>query len=407
MTETQQQAKAHSKPLPVLLLLLFVGVALVSIVQVSPTLNHIQKSYDSISFGGDAASSSSSTSSASGHRREEELGMGFYEEQPAFDQELLLEEEIAEAAAFTEERVAEERAEELLNKPLNVVLFYADDWNFETLGAMGNKYVKTPVIDKLAKEGVLFTHNCVTTSICMQSRATLYTGQYSARHRTLWSYREVNMYEGEKWHDTLYPQMMKQDYHVGFYGKYHHFKWPDRIPTFSHRRHYQENHYHGRKGIRKHITQWNEEDGIEFLNDRPKEKPFFLTISFFATHAEDGSQEQYRPMNSSMHLYADKPVPLPKTYTEEHWKKMPSFFTGQNFGRGRFCKRYNTPEKYQHHMKNTYRMATEVDTAIGNIMEVMKEQGVIDNTLIIFTTDNGNFHGQHGLAEKWLVLYYT
>jgi ATP-dependent 26S proteasome regulatory subunit len=92
-----------------------------------------------------------------------------------------------------------------------------------------------------------------------------------------------------------------------------------------------------------------------------------------------------------MHLYANKPVPLPKTFTEEHWKKMPSFFTGQNFGRGRFCKRYNTPEKYQHHMKNTYQMATEVDTAIGNIMEVMEEQGVIaENTSKIQTIQTEN-----------------
>ena len=77
--------------------------------------------------------------------------------------------------------------------PLNIVLFYADDWSFRTLGAMeralnNTKYkvppfVKTPNIDKMAENGLLFTHNCVTTSICMVSRASLYTGQYASKHK--------------------------------------------------------------------------------------------------------------------------------------------------------------------------------------------------------------------------------
>ena len=81
-----------------------------------------------------------------------------------------------------------------MKKPLNIVLFYADDWSFRTLGAMERalnntnykvpRFVKTPNIDKMAENGVLFTHNCVTTSICMVSRASLYTGQYASVHKT-------------------------------------------------------------------------------------------------------------------------------------------------------------------------------------------------------------------------------
>ena len=52
-------------------------------------------------------------------------------------------------------------------------------------------------------------------------------------------------------------------------------------------------------------------------------------------------------------------------------------------------------------MLNLYRMATEVDTACGRIMDELRKQGVYNNTFIIFTTDNGNFHGEHGLADKW------
>ena len=76
----------------------------------------------------------------------------------------------------------EEIEEEEFQGPMNILLFYADDWRHDTLGAAGNAVVKTPVLDALAQEGVRFTHNCVTTSICWISRATLYSGQYLARH---------------------------------------------------------------------------------------------------------------------------------------------------------------------------------------------------------------------------------
>jgi arylsulfatase len=287
------------------------------------------------------------------------------------------------------------------SKPLNVVLFFADDWSFNMIGKT-NPYLQTPNLDRLAEEGMHFSHNCVVASVCMQSRATLYTGQYSMRHQTYMSWQNVKMYDGDNWNYTLYPTMMSQNYHVGFFGKYHHLEeWPRSVPTFTQFKSLPYEHLINRGGVVKHVTQLNEEDGIEFLDNRPDEKPFFLTVSFFATHAMDGDPAQYIPMNSSMHLYQDTPVPYPQTYTEEHWKMMPYFFTDHNEGRHRFGFRYKDRDMYQHHMKNTCRMVTEVDTAIGNMIDKLKDQGVYDNTMIIFTTDNGNMHGQHGLAEKW------
>ena len=73
----------------------------------------------------------------------------------------------------------------------------------------------------------------------------------------------------------------------------------------------------------------------------------------------------------------------------------------KNEGRVRWHWRFDTPEKYQEMMKNYYRLATEVDATCGRVLEELKKQGVLDNTLVIFTTDNGYFHGEHGLADKW------
>lgn len=67
-------------------------------------------------------------------------------------------------------------------KPPNILILYADDWRHDTLGVAGNTVVKTPVLDALSSKSVRFTHNCVTTSICGVSRASLFTGQWMSRH---------------------------------------------------------------------------------------------------------------------------------------------------------------------------------------------------------------------------------
>jgi len=72
-----------------------------------------------------------------------------------------------------------------------------------------------------------------------------------------------------------------------------------------------------------------------------------------------------------------------------------------NEGRSRWKWRFDKPDKHQTMMKNYYRMATEVDTSVGTLLKELEKQGVLNHTLIIFTTDNGNFHAEHGLADKW------
>ncbi|OYV05154.1 MAG: hypothetical protein CFE26_13080 [Verrucomicrobiales bacterium VVV1] len=144
------------------------------------------------------------------------------------------------------------------------------------------------------------------------------------------------------------------------------------------------------------------DDALEFLRTRPAGKPFCLTLAFFATHAEDGNPLQYLPQPDSMKLYEDVTIPVPKTGTDEAFHKLPEFIANEkNEGRNRWHWRFDTPEKYQTMMKNYYRLATEVDTTCGRVLAELKKEGVLDNTLVIFTGDNGNFHGEHQLADKW------
>lgn len=69
-----------------------------------------------------------------------------------------------------------------------------------------------------------------------------------------------------------------------------------------------------------HVTKKNEGDALEFLETKPKDKPFLLTVSFFATHAVDGNPKQYLPQPQSMELYKDIKIPIPVTATESHFK---------------------------------------------------------------------------------------
>lgn len=93
-------------------------------------------------------------------------------------------------------------------KPLNILLLYADDWRHDTLGAASNNsVVKTPFLDALAKQGMRFRHNCVTTSVCWISRATLNTGQYYSRHKQRLIAPPVFYYE--YWNET-YPGEFKE-----------------------------------------------------------------------------------------------------------------------------------------------------------------------------------------------------
>lgn len=175
--------------------------------------------------------------------------------------------------------------------------------------------------------------------------------------------------------------------------------------TFDHYRPYFGSHYFERFGKMRHVTELNGADSLDFLRNRPKDKLFHLTVAFFATHTWDGNKRPYHPMNSTMNLYADDVIPEPKTKTEAHFQALPWFFNKKlNEGHFRYTNRFDTPENYQRNMKDLFRMATEVDTVVGDIVAELKSQGVYNDTLIIFTTDNGNMQGEHGLAEKWFAF---
>ncbi|MFG0287539.1 MAG: sulfatase [Rhodopirellula sp. JB044] len=282
------------------------------------------------------------------------------------------------------------------NRPLNILLLYADDWRHDTLGVAGNPVVQTPTLDQLASEGYRFTRNCVTTAICGISRATLFTGQWMSRHGN----RSFKMWE-TPWEETFPGLLRSNGYYVGHVGKWHNGRIP--ADRFDFARAYGGKHWIEQKdGEKIHVTQKNEKDALEFLQTRPDDKPFCLTVAFFATHAEDKNPLQFLPQPESMELYRDVTIPVPENATQESFERLPEFVGNEkNEGRNRWHWRFDTPEKFQTMMKNYYRLATEVDSTCGRLLSELERQDIAENTLVIFTTDNGYYHAEHGLADKW------
>lgn len=281
-------------------------------------------------------------------------------------------------------------------KPMNVVVLLADDWRHDTLGCAGNPVLKTPHLDAMAKDGARFTRACVTTSICGVSRASLLTGQWMSRHGN-----EAFAMFKTPWAQT-YPGLLRENgYWVGHVGKWHNGAFPK--DRFDFGRSYAGTHWIKKPNAEPvHVTQQNETDALEFLAKRPTDKPFCLTLAFFAAHAEDGNPKQYLPQPGSAKLYEDATIPIPATANEESMKRLPPFLQlAANEGRVRWGWRFDTPDKYQTMMKNYYRLCTEVDATCGKVLAELKKQGVLENTLVIFTGDNGYFHGERGLADKW------
>jgi len=111
---------------------------------------------------------------------------------------------------------------------MNIVMLYADDWRHDTLGVAGNPIVKTPNLDRLASEGMRFTSNCVTTSICGVSRATLFTGQWMSRHEN----KAFGPFK-TPWAET-YPGLLRSNgYYVGHVGKWHNGPFPGKEFDFG------------------------------------------------------------------------------------------------------------------------------------------------------------------------------
>ena len=282
--------------------------------------------------------------------------------------------------------------------PLNVLLLVIDDTRWDALGAAGNATIRTPRLDRLAAEGIRFRQAFVTTSICMVSRASILSGQYMSRHGIT---RFGQALPESAWAAT-YPGVLRDaGYWTGFVGKYG--VGAARPKDFDFLRAYEGQHWMtDASGEALHVTEKNARDALDFLRTRPADRPFALSVSFFAAHAVDASPDQYLPQPSSADAYRGVTMPPPIHGDDRYRTALPPFLQQpSNEGRVRFGWRFDTPERYQDYLTRYYRLVTEVDAAVGRLLDELTAQDVARNTVVIFIGDNGYFQGDRGLADKW------
>ena len=297
----------------------------------------------------------------------------------------------------------------------NVVFILMDDLRWDELRCMGHPFVQTPNIDRLAAEGTKFRNAFVTTPLCSPSRASFLTGLYAHGHGITDNTDRAAQSKALR----TYPRMLQDSgYETGFVGKFHMGVDDSPRPGFDSwvsfkgqgTYHDPELNVDGRMvKTRGYTTDILSGRAVDFLK-RPHSKPFFLWLAHKAVHPEltqyaDGSISdpnggQFIPADRHRELYAGRAVPrrpnamqppAGKPALERKIEGVPPL--GPATG---------TDDET---IRNRLRMLKAVDEGVGEILWTLEKAGQLDNTAIIFTSDEGYFFGEHGLSIERRLAY--
>lgn len=308
----------------------------------------------------------------------------------------------------------------------NVIVIVVDDLRWDEFAAAGHPYVETPNIDRLAHEGAMFTNAFHAVPLCSPNRASLLTGQYPSRHGII-----DNVARSRASHrlETFPQALQASGYETGFLGKWHMGNDPKPRPGFDYWAAipgqgrivnpvlFEDGASHEVKG---YITDVLTDRAVAFI-DREREKPFFLFFAHKAIHPDaiqldDGSVDKSYPMTY---------IPAPRhagRYEDRIFPRRPNVTSDLNeIGSPaiRSALEYRATEEIARDFnevfldpgisENTIRRRAEmllaVDEGLGRIMSVLEKRGILDQTVIVFTSDNGFFFGEHGLSIERRMPY--
>jgi prepilin-type N-terminal cleavage/methylation domain-containing protein len=282
-------------------------------------------------------------------------------------------------------------------QPPNIVFLLADDLRWDALGCTGSPVAKTPNIDALAARGVTFREHFVTTSICCVSRASILSGQYARRH----TINDFKTPLSPAAFAQTYPALLRAaGYRTGFIGKY---GVGETMPAgeFDYWRGFPGQGRYFEKNGRQHLTATMGDQAIEFLGANDP-RPFCLSVSFKAPHAQDNAAREFPPDPRDETLYADLTVPVPRTADPTFFAALPTFVQDSE-GWRRWQRRFDTPERFQQTARDYLRLVTGIDREVGRILDDLRRRKLDHNTVVVFTSDNGFFLGERGMADKWLM----
>ena len=335
----------------------------------------------------------------------------------------------------------------------NIVYMMSDDHGYQAISAYGYGLNHTPHIDKLAEKGMLFTRAFVTNSICGPSRAVMLTG----KHSHINGFKDnQSRFNGDQ--PTVAKLLHAAGYQTALVGKWHlesdpqGFDYWNIVPG--------QGDYHNpdfiEMGVRKHfagyVTNLTTDFAINWLKNRDKQKPFFLIYQQKAPHRNWMPEEKY------YHLFDSVQFPVPSNYFDAYqtrtkaakaqemeigthmndaydlklafdltkeesvglanlWRNIYNRFTPDQkksweaaYGPSiEALKKANLSGdalavwKYQRYMRDYLRCVQSVDDNVGRLMAYLKENGLEENTIVIYTSDQGFYLGEHGWFDKrWM-----
>jgi arylsulfatase A-like enzyme len=281
-----------------------------------------------------------------------------------------------------------------VQKQPNLIVIYTDDQRTNTLSCYDKECpITTPNLDKLAENGVMFTQGFVVSPICGVSRACLISGQYMTHHQVK---RFQKPLSEEVFAQSYPPQLKKAGYYLGLFGKHGFGITEEQIACFDD---YDATTSQGPafrvyKGDTLHDAAWLTQKTRDFLDGVPQDQPFCLQLNYKEPHPSSV------PAPEDDGKLADYPFKRAVTDTPEEHAKLPEFVqTG--YGNRSYNTMFGTDEKMQTYVSHYYEKILSVERSVGEIIKMLEEKGVADNTVILYLSDHGTHFGEKQLGAKW------
>jgi len=285
----------------------------------------------------------------------------------------------------------------------NILFVITDDQRWDMMGNV-TPALRTPEMDRLAREGVRFERAFVTTPICAASRASLLCGVVERTHR--YTFKTPPL--ASRWVEASFPKLLRDaGYRTGYVGKFGITTRPGATRRLYDSFVATAPPYWKKQpdGSLRHLTDIEGDHAARFLEESARAsdgRPFCLTVGFNAPHADDPDPLQYAWQKEVDDLYGDVRVPKPPLSEPEFYNGLPAFLRDGTMNRHRWYWRFDFESKRQQMTKGYWRMISGVDLVIGRLRKKLEELGMAENTVIVLMGDNGMFLGERGYADKWL-----
>ncbi|MEF2248007.1 sulfatase family protein [Paenibacillus sp. IITD108] len=302
------------------------------------------------------------------------------------------------------------------NRRPNILFIMSDDHASHAMSCYGSRINQTPQLDRIADEGILFDNCFCTNSICSPSRAAILTGKYNHLNG-------VKSIEDElDGRQMTFPKLLQADgYQTAMIGKWHLGHSGNADPTgfdfwtvVPGQGEYHDPHFYEMgelKQFKGYATELITDFSIDWLEKRDKDRPFLLMCHHKAPH------RPWQPAEKYANLYDDIDIPEPETFYDDYATRSDAAKEAkmriESDMNDLVDLKATPPEgltpleekkwRYQRYIKDYLRCVASIDESIGNLLDYLDKEGIAEDTIVVYTSDQGFFLGDHGWYDKRLM----